>query len=80
MFKKIKQHFAKKKEKKRLRKYIQHEVIETLAYICEYIYIDGRRMHNEAARSMYNRYLTLKEFADLLRAEIIATEEKRLKK
>ena len=79
MLKRIKAYFAKKKQRKKLQKYINHEILEVLASICLYLDTDGRRTHNIGARPMHNHFCTLKEFSDELRKEIIEQEDKERK-
>lgn len=76
----IKVYFESKRQKKRLQKYINHEILEVLASICLYLDTDGRRTHNIGAKSMYGHFTVLKEYSDFLRKEIIAEEKNANKK
>lgn len=79
MLKRIKAHFAKKKQRKKLQKYINHEILEVLASICLYLHTEGRRTCNPQGRTFYLQYHTLKEFSEELRKEIIEQENKERK-
>ena len=63
-----------KKQRKKLQKYINHEVIEVLATICRYLEHEGQRNHNPMARTMRMHFDTLKDLSDLLRKEIVTEE------
>lgn len=67
----IKVYLGKKKQKKRLQKLINHEILETLASICLYLDSEGRRTGNPRARGFNSHFHTLKEYSEILRKEIM---------
>lgn len=72
----IKVYFAKKKQRKKLQKYINLEVIEVLTSICMYLEKDGRLKGNPSARAMRLHVETLNDFSNILRKEIQSEEGK----
>lgn len=72
----IKVYFGEKKQKKRLQKYINHEILETLASICLYLDSEGRRTGNPRSKVFYSHFNTLKECSEILRKEIMPEKKK----
>jgi len=75
MLKRVKAYFAKKKKRKRLYKYINHEILEVLATICLYLKTEARRKTNQTARAFDLQYYTLKELSEILSKDIYEEEK-----
>lgn len=71
MIKKIKHYFRKRKTKKRM----MHEVLETLASICLWLDYMGRHYHNPYTRHMKSHFDGLKHYSEILRKEILSDEQ-----
>lgn len=65
---------AQKRQRKKLQKYINHEVLEVLATICRYLEHEGRRNHNPMSQVLGMHFDTLKDLSSLLRKEIVTEE------
>ena len=75
IFRKIKDHLAQKKRKRRLQRYINLEIIEVLATICRYLETEGRRMHNPMAVPLGVQSRTLTDFREMMRNEILKEDK-----
>ena len=64
MFKKIKSYIS-------LQRRIQHEVLETLVTICQYLEWNGRRINNPFCKIMPGHSRYLKELSEELKGVII---------
>lgn len=71
MIEKIKKYFKQRKIKKQ----IQHELLETMASICLYLDYEARKTHNPYGKYMKSHFEGMKHFAEIIRAEHLQKQE-----
>lgn len=66
MIKIIKKIFQKRKMKKQ----ILHELLETIASICLYLEYDARRSHNPYGQHMRSHFEGMKHYSEIIRKDL----------